>query len=82
MVKAGYAWHYKKYQKEQSEDDRLSYRVAENNARIHKLGLFQDNNSVPPWKWRKLKRKNNLSRLVSGLSFDNLLNHSIRDARD
>ena len=30
MVKAGYAWHYKKYQKEQSADDRLSYAVAEN----------------------------------------------------
>jgi len=33
MVKDGYAWHYKKYQKEQSPDDRLSYAVAENNAR-------------------------------------------------
>ena len=56
MVKAGYAWHYKKYQKEQSADDRLSYRVAENNARLHKIGLFQDK-AIPPWKWRKLKRK-------------------------
>ena len=55
MVKAGYAWHYKKYQKEQSADDRLSYRVAENNARLHKIGLFQDKNSMPPWKWRILK---------------------------
>ena len=57
MVKAGYAWHYKKYQKEQSADDRLSYRIAENNARTQEVGLFQDNNSIPSWKWRKLKRK-------------------------
>ena len=57
MVKAGYAWHYKKYQKEQSADDRLSYRVAKNNTRTHAVGLFQDNNSTPPWEWRKLKRK-------------------------
>ncbi len=42
MVKAGYAWHYKKYQKEQLADDRLSYRVAENSARLHKVGLFQN----------------------------------------
>ena len=57
MVKAGYAWHYKKYQKEQSADDRLSYRVAENSARTHEMGLFQANNSIPPWIWRKNKKK-------------------------
>ena len=56
MVKAGYAWHYKKYQKEQSADDRLLYSDAENNARTNESGLFQDNNSIPPWTWRKLKR--------------------------
>lgn len=64
MVKAGYAWHYKYYQHEQSTDDQLTYAVAENNARIHKQGLFQDSNSIEPWQWRKLKRKNNLSRFV------------------
>lgn len=57
MVKAGYAWHYKKYQKEQSSDDQLSYAVAENNARLHGIGLFQDKTPIPPWEWRKLKRK-------------------------
>ena len=41
MVKAGYAWHYKKYQREQSDDDQISYAVAENNARLHEIGLFQ-----------------------------------------
>ncbi len=53
MLQAGYAWHYKKYQKEQSPDDRLSYAVAENYARTHKIGLFQ-NEAVPPWEWQKL----------------------------
>ena len=55
MVQAGYAWHYKKYQREQVPDDRLSYAVAENNARKHNLGLFQ-NKAIPPWKWRKNKK--------------------------
>ncbi len=35
MVKTGEAWHYKKYQREQSKDDQLSYEVAENNTRLH-----------------------------------------------
>ena len=56
MVQVGYAWHYKKYQREQSQDDRLSYAVAENNARKFNLGLFQ-NEAIPPWEWRK-NRKN------------------------
>ena len=56
MVKVGYAWWYKKYKREQSADDRLSYAVAENNARKFNLGLFQ-NEAVPPWEWRK-NRKN------------------------
>ena len=56
MVKAGYAWWYEKYKREQSKDDQLAYALAENNARAHKLGLFQDSNSIAPWQWRKNKR--------------------------
>jgi len=55
MVKVGYAWWYKKYKREQSIDDQISYRVAENNARKFNLGLFQ-NEAIPPWKWRKNKK--------------------------
>ena len=55
MIQVGYAWHYKKYQREQSSDDRLSYAVAENNARRFNLGLFQ-NEAIPPWEWRKNKK--------------------------
>jgi len=50
MVQAGYAWHYKKYQREQSKNDRLLYAVAENNARSQGIGLFQDKLLVPSWK--------------------------------
>ncbi len=58
MLKAGYAWHYKKYQREQSKADQLAYAVAENNALAHGLGLFQDKVPIPPWEWHKKKRKN------------------------
>ena len=39
QVKAGFAWHYKKYQHEQSLEDQRLYADAENSARIGRLGL-------------------------------------------
>ncbi|MCK5092776.1 MAG: thermonuclease family protein [Gammaproteobacteria bacterium] len=33
IVKAGLAWHYKKYQREQTESDRKLYSQVENEAR-------------------------------------------------
>ena len=56
MIQAGYAWWYKKYQCEQSKNDRLIYALAKNYARSQGVGLFQDQAPVAPWEWRKLKR--------------------------
>ena len=53
QVKAGMAWHYKQYAKEQSPQDRESYEVAEFNAKIRRLGLWADTNPVAPWEWRR-----------------------------
>lgn len=53
MVKAGYAWHYKFFSKNQTTDDRKIYTDAENNARALKAGIWEDNNPIPPWNWRK-----------------------------
>ena len=39
QIKAGMAWHYKQYAKEQPEDDRVLYGEAENVARMLKKGL-------------------------------------------
>lgn len=52
MVVAGYAWHYKKYQAEQSPDDRLLYDSAEREARTERRGLWADPNPMPPSEWR------------------------------
>lgn len=57
QIKAGLAWHYKKYETEQSSTDRDIYSQAEDEARGSKSGLWTDANPVPPWDWRKLRRK-------------------------
>ncbi len=56
QVKAGFAWHYKKYQHEQSMEDQRLYAEAENKARDTRLGLWQENNPNPPWEYRRLYR--------------------------
>jgi endonuclease YncB( thermonuclease family) len=58
MVAAGFAWHYKAYEFEQSLDDRASYSTAENNARQGGLGLWHESNPVPPWEYRAWRRTN------------------------
>jgi endonuclease YncB( thermonuclease family) len=57
QVRLGCGWHYKKYQNEQNLDDRLSYNAAEESARMSKVGLWADSDPVPPWDWRKARRK-------------------------
>lgn len=53
QINLGLAWHYKKYMKEQAEDDRVSYSRAEVAARSNKIGLWVDANAIAPWDWRK-----------------------------
>jgi len=52
QVKAGLAWHYKQYQKEQSVNDRTAYAEAEEQARSAGFGLWAAPAPVPPWNWR------------------------------
>ncbi len=52
MIKAGYAWQYRDYNNDKS------YTAAENNARNHLRGLWQDRNSIRPQDFRKRKRSN------------------------
>jgi endonuclease YncB( thermonuclease family) len=52
QVKAGMAWWYRKYAKEQSPDDRATYEQAEFWAKARRLGLWADKNPTPPWEWR------------------------------
>ena len=57
QVRRGCGWHYKQYQNEQILDDRLSYNAAEEAARARRVGLWADHEPMPPWEWRKARRK-------------------------
>jgi endonuclease YncB( thermonuclease family) len=57
QVKAGLAWHYKKYQGGQSASDRVKYSDAEMEARQDSRGLWADPDPVPPWDYRTAKRE-------------------------
>jgi endonuclease YncB( thermonuclease family) len=52
QIRAGLAWHYKEYAKEQSASDRDAYAFAESSARSSKAGLWSDPKPMPPWEWR------------------------------
>src|SRR6202007_563472 len=51
MVEEGYAWHYVYF----SKDARLA--KAEREAKEAKRGLLADPEPIPPWDYRKMKKK-------------------------
>ena len=53
QIKAGLAWHYKKYQNQQPLVDRDDYSASETAAKNEKLGLWSDPRPVAPWDFRK-----------------------------
>ena len=53
LVDRGLAWHYKKYQGEQSPGDRDAYSAAQGSAERARRGLWADPAPIPPWDWRK-----------------------------
>ncbi len=50
LLKAGFAWHYKKYSKD------AGYARLEAEARRNKIGIWSEKNPIPPWGWRKPKK--------------------------
>jgi len=57
QVRAGLAWHYKQYEKEQTIDDRVAYAHAEEQAKAARKGLWLDLDPIPPWDWRRLSKQ-------------------------
>ena len=53
QVKAGMAWHFKKYEDEQKPEDRRAYAAAEQEARTARLGLWTEPNPIVPGDWRQ-----------------------------
>ncbi len=52
QIKAGLAWHYKQYAKEQPLAERLEYAALEQLARTRREGLWHDADPIPPWEYR------------------------------
>lgn len=53
QVRDGMAWHFKRYQSEQSAEDREAYGEAEVVARRDGVGLWIDAEPTPPWAFRR-----------------------------
>jgi endonuclease YncB( thermonuclease family) len=56
QLAAGLAWHYKKHASEQEPQQRGQYEFAEEEARARRVGLWRDDDPVPPWEWRRQSR--------------------------
>lgn len=56
QVRAGMAWHYKRFQHEQLTVDREGYAEAEQYARGKAIGLWVEPGATPPWEWRNMRR--------------------------
>jgi endonuclease YncB( thermonuclease family) len=52
QIEAGMAWWARKYAHEQTTEDQKLYEQAELRAKLRRVGLWADTNSVPPWDWR------------------------------
>jgi endonuclease YncB( thermonuclease family) len=57
QIEAGFAWHYDVDERAQLAQDREHYAQAEQRARNEKRGLWQDENPVSPWQFRKWLRE-------------------------
>lgn len=57
LLLAGLAWNFKRYEHEQSVDDRVAYAAAEAQARNRGMGLWRDATPIAPWSYREAKRQ-------------------------
>lgn len=53
QVRAGMAWWYRDYSKEQTPEGLVLYEKTEQAAKEGKLGLWRDEAPIPPWEWRR-----------------------------
>jgi endonuclease YncB( thermonuclease family) len=57
QVRAGFAWWYRQYAKDQLFEDRQRYESAENEAKARKAGLWIDSEPTPPWEFRHIEKQ-------------------------
>jgi endonuclease YncB( thermonuclease family) len=59
MIRAGLAWHYKFYERDQPQQDRETYSFEEARARKLKVGLWSQPAPTPPWDFRRGESRQN-----------------------
>lgn len=57
LIRAGLAWHFKRFQHEQDPETRLSYADAEEQAKERRRGLWSFTQPMAPWDCRRSKRE-------------------------
>lgn len=57
QIRDGLAWHYKKYEREQTMTDRFRYAHAESEARQHRRGIWRLPEPLAPWDYRLQTRR-------------------------
>lgn len=56
QIRAGMAWWYRQYAREQADADRAVYERAEYGAQEARLGLWRHPNPEAPWEWRHRRK--------------------------
>lgn len=57
LLKAGLAWHFKRYEAEQPPEQRIRYSDAEASAKKASLGLWAEPGAIAPWDCRAQRRE-------------------------
>ena len=56
QLRAGLAWHFKRYEHEQTPEERAAYSAAEAIAKAARKGLWREESPTPPWEFRASTR--------------------------
>lgn len=56
QLRAGLAWHYRRYADEQAPEERARYATVEGQARLRRAGLWQESDPLAPWDFRDGQR--------------------------
>ena len=56
QIRAGMAWWYRQYAKDQTPREQLDYENAEGQAKSARRGLWSDKDPLPPWEWRRASK--------------------------
>ena len=73
QIRNGYAWHYKRHQRQQTYEQRIVYSQAQNEAKEKRLGIWQLKKPIPPWAYRKRnprKTENKRMELLTEQDYD------------